>query len=107
MDRDNKATMEGLDEDNKVTKEGMDTMVSMDRTDQEASPSYSADVSRYWLDFFIQDQNNFYLLFYFQFYYKIAAALNILGALGFLNESYFSDNILTAIFVGFSSSTSL
>ena len=50
-----------------------------------------------------------FILSYFQFYYKIAAAFNILGALGFLNDSYLSDNILvmTAIFLGFSPSISL
>ena len=51
---------------------------------------------------------SFIIIIYFQFYYKIAAALNT-GALGLINDLYLNDNILVmvAILVEFSSKISL
>ena len=46
MDKETRVSKDRMDRDNKVTKDGMESMVSMDRTDQEASPSDTADVSR-------------------------------------------------------------
>ena len=60
---------------------------------------------------FVDPIEIFCFLFYFQFYYIIAVAVAALytGALGFISDFSFSDNILLmmAIFFGFSFKISL